>query len=308
MGREDFETAFKKVDKYPFEVRISSFKTDGVFIKISELNAFRRNAFKDYFAIISQNKNVKYEQNHTLPVINKANNGKISAICTNLCGVTADIGILKLSDINSDITPLLKDFKGEKYLYLPPYLTASEIEEFKRIIPHFDGIYCDGIYGFKLAEEVNKPLFAGTGLNISNVVGVIGCKAKYISLSKELTVAEASGISTANTFCLTAGDLKVMDLIYCPFSKKCQTCDKREVYTLTDENGRKFPLHRYKTSACRFEVYNCASLTASYNTGVLLDCTLQKDPETLIKMCKDGEKLRNYFDSYTKGHSIQPIN
>ncbi len=64
-----------------------------------------------------------------------------------------------------------------------------------------------------------------------------------------------------------------MDLIYCPFEKKCKSCDRRELYHLTDENGRKFPLRRYKTEDCAFEVYNCAILLpVSVSAGKLSDC------------------------------------
>ena len=99
-----------------------------------------------------------------------------------------------------------------------------------------------------------------------------------------------------------------MDLIFCPFGKKCKTCDKREHYMITDENGRKFYLHRYKTSDCRFEVYNCANLVSTiFNAGNLLDCTLEKQPKKLLDIYKNEEKLREYYKNYTRGHSVQPI-
>ena len=83
-----------------------------------------------------------------------------------------------------------------------------------------------------------------------------------------------------------------MDLIYCPFEKKCADCDRREVYTLTDGNGRKFPLRRYKTSECRFEVFNCADLAVnSHMLGKLTDVTLGKEN-------KDK----------TRGHSLSGVN
>ena len=99
-----------------------------------------------------------------------------------------------------------------------------------------------------------------------------------------------------------------MDLIYCPFERKCASCDKRDNYVLTDENGRKFPLRRYRTSECRFELYNCANLAATCETGAIVDCTLQTNPEELIKLTGNCEKLKKYFSDYTNGHSVQPIN
>lgn len=308
LTEADIENCFRKVDKYPFEVTFGEIKTDGVFVPASELNSLRRRIYASYFDDLSQNKNVKYEQNHTLPRVNSVKNDKVSAICTNLCNVKADIGILKLKNFKEDIPQLLKGFKGEKYLYAPPFLTGEEIGEIKRIADYFDGLYCEGIYGFKLAEELNKQLFVGCGLNVSNSVAVGYCNAKYISLSKELTIKEADGIAAGNSFYLGCGNIKVMDLVYCPFGRKCGQCDKRDNYTLTDENGRNFPVRRYEPSICRFEIYNCLPLAADNSrAGTLVDCTLFKNPQEIIDICRDGEKLRKYFKEYTRGHSVQPI-
>ncbi|MCX4287045.1 MAG: hypothetical protein OSJ68_07125, partial [Clostridia bacterium] len=58
---------------------------------------------------------------------------------------------------------------------------------------------------------------------------------------------------------------------------------------------------------CRFELYNCASLAAATPTGVLLDCTLQAEPQKIIEICKNGKALREYFKNYTRGHSEQSV-
>ncbi len=306
LSVDDIKNAFNKVDKYPFAVNFGKVETDGVFMPASELNALRRNAYKNFYDRLTENFHSAVAPNCKFSQKKGVKNGKIAAICTNLSNLNADIGILKLSDFNTDISALTENFKGEKFLFLPPYLTGKEIEEAKKIAKLFDGIYTDGIYGFELSKELNKPLFAGTGLNISNQIAVNGCDAEYIALSKELTLSEAEKITARNTFYLAAGDIKVMDLIYCPFEKKCQSRDKRQIYTLTDENGRKFPLRRYKTVVCRFELYNCASLAAATPTGALLDCTLQSDPNRLIKAFKNGT-LRDYLKNYTRGHSEQSV-
>ncbi|MDE6667735.1 MAG: U32 family peptidase [Clostridia bacterium] len=300
---EEIQKAFKKVDKYPFEVRFGAINTDGVFMPASELNALRRTVYAKFYDNLTATNRKVITPNCVFSQKSSVKNVKIAAICTNFSNITADIGILKLNDFYADISALVRNFKGEKYLFLPPYLTGKEIEKVKDIVKGFDGIYCDGIYGIELASELDKPLFAGTGFNISNRADIEMCKAKYIALSKELTASEAADITAENSFYLTAGDIKVMDLIYCPFEKRCATCDKRENYTLTDENGRKFPLRRYKTGACRFELYNCASLAASTPTGTLLDCTLQSEPQKIIEICKNDKALREYFKNYTRGHS-----
>lgn len=304
---EDIKNTFRKVDKYPFEVSFGVIETDGVFMPASELNALRRNSYKNFYESLTEIFHKVNVFDFKFSQKNGVENTKVAAICTSLCNLSADIGILKLSDFNTDISAFTENFNGEKYLFLPPYLTGKEVEEAKKIAMQFDGIYSDGLYAIELSNELNLPLFVGTGFNISNRADIDICKAKYIALSKELTVTEADKITAENTFYLTAGDIKVMDLIYCPFERKCATCDKRENYTLTDENGRKFPLRRYKTGACRFELYNCASLAATTHTGALVDCTLQTDPNKLIAVCKDGKLLRDYLKNYTRGHSEQSV-
>ena len=98
-----------------------------------------------------------------------------------------------------------------------------------------------------------------------------------------------------------------MDLIYCPFGRKCKECDKRNIYTLTDENGRKFPLRRYKTGECRFEVYNCANLIGTSVIGTLIDCSLDNNLNYLIKISSDEQRQKDYFKNYTRGHGNSPV-
>ena len=148
----------------------------------------------------------------------------------------------------------------------------------------------------------------GCGLNISNAVDLKYCKAEYISLSKELTLKESSALAVENAFYLSSGDLKVMDLVYCPFGRKCANCDKRAEYAMTDESGRVFTLRRYSLEVCRFEVYNCLPIAADPSlAGIITDCTLQNDPNCVVELCRNGEKLRKHFKEYTRGHSVQPI-
>lgn len=307
LTQADFNACFSKTDKYPFEVAFGSFISDGVFVPASALNAFRREVFAAVYSEITQNRNEKCVFNGVLPEIKTENNSKTAAIAQNLDGLTADIGIYKPADYSEIRTDF--DFSGEKFLYLPPFITLKEIENLKSLIVRFDGIYCDGVYAFKLAEELKVKHFAGTGMNISNRIGVSGCKADYFALSKELTLGEIKPLCTGNAFYLGAGDIKVMDLIYCPFGKKCASCDKRGCYTLKDESGREFTLRRYSVVGCRFEVYNCASLAADCGgAGVLVDGTFSDAPENIVKICRNGDKLREYFKNYTRGHSVQPVN
>ena len=124
-----------------------------------------------------------------------------------------------------------------------------------------------------------------------------------------MTVNEADELAADKVFYFIAGDVKVMDLIYCPFEKKCKNCDMREIYTLTDEKGRKFPLRRYTTGECRFELYNCASLVSkSSDCGKLVDFTLRCESKLTSELFGNEERLRNCFKEVTRGHSVEPIN
>ena len=214
-----------------------------------------------------------------------------AVIATDLDGLNADIGILKLNDYSDDCKLLIGNFVGEKFLYLPPYIDDLGIDQIKKMMDGFDGIYCDSYYGIELAKELNKKLFAGTGFNITNGLSLSKCEADYKCLSKELTVKEANELSSVNVFYLCEGGIKLMDLIYCPFEKKCNSCDMRRTYSLTDENGRKFPLRRYKTDGCAFEVYNCAKLApVKTSAGKLIDNTVSDETQ-----------------SFTRGHSVNGI-
>lgn len=308
VTKNDILACFQKVDKYPFNPIFSTIECDAVFVPTSELNALRRKIYMEYYDEISKNSNVIYSLNHNLPELCSGKSKKVAVISTNLCGITADIGILKLNSFGDDFPVLLKNFKGEAYLYLPPYMKGSEVERVKQLAADFDGIYCNGIYGFALSKILGKPLFVGTGLNISNPIDLYECDAKYVALSKELTLSEADALSSCNTFYLTCGDVQVMDLIYCPFEKTCKKCDKRNLYTLTDENSRRFPVRRYEAEGCRFEVYNCANLVSDRShSGSLLDLSVEKNAAKIADAFAAGEDLSKFFKNRTRGHSSSPI-
>ena len=306
---EDIKNCFNKIDKYPFEISFGKIETNGVFVASSQLNGIRRKVYAEFYSLISKNNIVPVNFDYNPHASNCAENKKTAVICNNLNGIKADIGILKLSDFSLPYKNLIGGFNGEKYLYLPPYITGDEIAKFKEIIKDFDGLYSDGIYAFKLCEELEKPLFAGTGLNISNEIDITECNAKYVALSKEINCSEAKSLSRENTFYLVAGDIKVMDLIYCPFGKRCGACDKRESYTLTDENGRQFTLKRYKVGEnCRFELYNCAKLVSGTSpAGRLVDLSVSENSDKVLQNIDDENKLKEIFKNYTRGHSVNSV-
>lgn len=308
VTRAEVMYSFTRDTGHPFFVAFmehGDVELGNVFIPVSRLNAFRRKVFDGYWEKSTARDDIEVKINaEYVPLSGR--NGKVAVIAEDLSGLKADIGILKPKNFAEIDEKLWREFSGEKYLFLPPYLTGYEIDQIAPLISPFDGIYADGVYGVGLAKKLGKCLFAGTGFNVTNSADVALCGAKYIALSKELTAKEAEEISAENTFYLTAGAIKLMDLVYCPFDRRCDTCDKKEWYTLTDEAGRKFPVRRYGTPACRFELFNCDDLVCENNfTGRLFDCTKGKASETLAAF--DAENLKEIYRKHTGGHSVRPV-
>jgi len=106
-------------------------------------------------------------------------------------------------------------------------------------------------------------------------------------------------------FVLSSGNIKLMDLCYCPFEKHCSNCDKKDIYTLSDIDGRNFPVRRYVSAngECRFEVYNCADLIGSglKNVGQLMDLTLVQDKKLAAEANRE-EAQKQIYQNYTSGH------
>lgn len=309
LTRQQIEKCFSKTDKFPFEVNFGEIKIDDVFISISELNALRRAAFENFFNKISRigARNVIYKPYKTKSDTSK--NDEIAVICTRFDAEIfkkADIVIYKPNDYFA-LAEIPPHGDRQLFLYLPPFLTQREAESLKPAVSAFDGVYCDGIWAIEFARECGKKLFAGCGFNLSNSISVGECAADYVALSKELTAHELQPLISGNTFALSVGVIKVMDLIYCPFEKKCGDCDKREIYALCDESKRKFALRRYTVGACRFELYNCANLVGRSPTGALLDCSLEKSPSKLIYIMDNEQALKEYFENYTRGHLNSPV-
>lgn len=305
---EDIVKCFDKTDAYPFAVEYGDIQIVGnPFVPASALNSFRREVYARYYEKLTARPQVELKEKLFIPEKDNAVNRKVAVIASDLRCVRADIGILH-PDYYFHINPdAYSSFSGEKFIYLPPYLSTHTIEQLKPTIAAFDGIYCDGYYSVALARELGLKLFAGSGFNAGNSLSLSYIKADYIALSKELTHAEAHELARSNTFCLSAGNIKVMDIIYCPFSKTCKSCDKRGRYILTDEAGRQFALRRYRTDDCRFELYNCANLVAPQKfTGILADLTLESAAE-VAQILSDERALKEYFKNYTSGHSKNAV-
>lgn len=212
----------------------------------------------------------------------------------------ADIVVWKPRDY-ANLTP-----PAGVWLYLPPLFTAADEKLVAPRLSEFAGVFCEGTYGIALARKYGVKLFAGAGWNITNPFAAVGAgrAAEYFTLSKEISAREQERLAADNAFYLAGGDLKVMDLCYCPFSRTCASCDRRGRYTLTDEAGRQFPLRRYRAAeGCRFELFNCVPLAAGGGrASALLDCSLGD-----VRAAAGARHPEKYYTNATKGHSVRSM-
>ncbi|MGN0822264.1 MAG: U32 family peptidase [Candidatus Gallimonas sp.] len=311
LSEEEVKRCFGKTDGLPFEVRFGAVVTENAFLPKSALNAFRREFYEALCLRLAPPRAPLAARAYEKPQIRPSKGTMTAAICCSET-VRADVLVWKPQDYASAAPP-----KGaacrDLYLYLPPFFTEEDERLVADVLPLYDGIYCEGAYGIVLARKYRKPLFAGTGFHLTNrysVAGALAAGVKYFALSKELTDGEQRALAAEGAFALSAGAIKLMDLIYCPFGRSCGSCDRRGTYVLTDENGRKFPLRRYRFSGdgCRFEVYNCVPL-AAYNgtTNALVDLSTGGGQET-ADVARDPAGAKGLFGACTSGHANRSLN
>ncbi len=268
LTEEELRACFEKTDALPLAPAVSV-RTQGAFLPKSKLNAFRRSFYEGLKKFLLPARAQLCER--ALPQTDPGGGlaARKRAVIAETPDENADIFICK----PCEYAHIPVRGKQERFLYLPPYFTSEDEKIIAPLINSFDGIYCEGYYGVPLAKKYGIKLFAGTGFNLTNRYAVSEVRkiADYYALSKEISAREGEPLGKEG-FRFVGGGIKVMDLIYCPFSQDCKRCDERKEYTLKDEEGRKFPLRRYRFSgACRFEVYNCAALSAENGGNALYD-------------------------------------
>ncbi len=311
LTEEELKENFKKTDGLPVEITFDEVTVEGdIFLPKSALNAFRRRFYEELSARITKKDNADYAANPVeLPTFT-GRNSKKAVIATDFTGINADIAIYKPSDFNAPLPQSFLQGNFERYLYYPAYLTEADLNGMERLCKEgVEGIYAENYGGIAFAKEKGLKLFAGTGFNLLNgrsIVELLNEPLTYYALSKEGKIEELAPLIGEKAFALSFGDIKLMDLCYCPFGKTCSTCDKRERYTLTDENGREFPVRRYQAAdkSCRFEVYNCANLIGSGidGAGQLIDLTVEENPAAAYA-CQSGEESQKaFYERYTSGH------
>ncbi len=311
LSVEEIKNCFEKTDGLPVEVEFEKIVLNGdVFFAKSRLNAFRR-AFYAEFLKSHTGERESEEIRICVENIVTEKNKKIAVIARDFSSVSGvDIAIFKPDDYGVELPASFVSGSFEKYLYYPAYLTGKDIDRLSELCASgIDGVYAENYGGLIFAKERGLKVFAGTGFNLFNSVAIAELLKEetlaYFALSKELEREELAAFASEKAFSLSSGNLKVMELCYCPFEKTCVGCDKKSRYDLTDENGREFPLRRYRVGgACRFEVYNCADLVGeSGNLGQLLDLTLLQEPKEGVEVADDIIKQKKFYQKYTFGHT-----
>ena len=309
-------SAFLKVGDYPFNVDVRVCNMDSVFAARSVINEFRRKCYAAVYAKLSGA--VNDVKNFVMPDFNRftsdVKESKISLIISDISSArdcSVDRIIYRANDYASAEelgTVVAFSSKAEKFLYLPPYATGDDLAVFSKALECFDGVYAEGYYGIMLARKLNKKLMCGTGFNIFNgydayVASSLSGASDFV-YSKELSFSEIKS-SAALGYVLCLGNVQVMDLVYCPFSKQCSVCRRGNIYSLKDEGGRIFTVRRYKTNACRFEVYNPYDIVFDVSRVRLrlYDCTLI-DSAAVKKLfgCKNADELKTVLPNFTSGN------
>lgn len=310
---EELRACFLKTDGLPVDVTFENIRLKGnIFIPKAELNSLRRSLYSAVFEAKTKVENALYEYQPFAIEGTSGKNEKTAVIATDFSGVETDIAIYKADDYAAPIPESFKNGNFEKYLFYPAFTTEQDLLALADRLREceIDGIYAENYGGITFANEHGLRVFAGTGFNLTNALSVMTLlqenNVAYYALSKELNGEELSALSGERAFTLASGGIKIMDLCYCPFGKTCRQCDKKSVYSLTDEGGRTFPVRRYTAAdgACRFEVYNCADLigVGVKNVGKLLDLTLVADKQSAIG-AKDSESdQKKMYKKYTSGH------
>ncbi len=318
LQESELRTCFEKTDGLPVDVAFETIAIEGdIFIPKSELNAFRRKVYETLCQTVGRGARTPYAYQSMETGVLHGENGKTAVIAEDFTGITPDVAIYKPRDLRAPLPESFVRGAFEKFIYYPALCTTEDERALQARLAEgwIDGVYADNYAGAVFAKENGLRVFAGTGWNLTNAVAVRTFlemeNASYYTLSKELNERESEPLVSERAFALASGNIKVMDLCYCPFGKTCGVCDRKTVYTLTDEHGRVFPVRRWidGVGACRFEVYNCADLIGIgvKGAGRCMDGSLQSDLVAAWQAMNDENAQKRIYPTYTSGHAKRGV-
>ncbi len=317
LTKEEIKACFAKTDGLPALVKFEEIELKGnIFIPKSELNGFRRKVYDTYTNYVARLGHEEYVAQSLAKTIDGSNN-KSAIISNDFTSVSCDIAIYKPNDFTDGVPSSFLAGKFEKFVYYPALCTEEDETQILRLLKESSavGVYAESYAGIYFARNHGLKAFVGTGLNLTNTVAVSQLledeNVAYYAMSKELNEQEAKPLVGHKSFALASGNIKVMDLCYCPFGKTCSACDKKDVYSLTDEQNRVFPVKRYVDGKgnCRFEVYNCADLIGYgvKNAGKLTDICLQENKAACAKALESENQQKQVYKNYTSGHAKRGV-
>lgn len=317
LTKQELIECFSKTDGLPLDIEFERVEINGnIFIPKSQLNALRRSFYEEICKKARNERGEISSVHFSLPSF-VGRNEKTAVIASDFTGFNPEIAIYKPNDYTQTPPESFINGKFEKYIYYPPFCTGEDEKRIEELVKDYalDGVYAENYGALAFAKETGVKVFAGTGLNITNSISLATLlkmpNVKHYAVSKELSDAEKEPLLSEKAFSLSFGGIKVMDLCYCPFGKTCSSCDKKTEYVLTDEHGRAFPVRRFVAAngACRFEVYNCASLIdeGKNGAGQLLDFSLQKEKPSAYSIKNDVEKQKTQTGEYTSGHAKRGV-
>ncbi len=297
---------FNKTDVYPYKVNLTLNYDNQCFIPKSILNNLRANLYSKLFYKNCKNvdKFAKYEDFSIYDY--SVDDCQISKKCAI---ITKQI---ELDDSYTDVVFMPLDYKNINapnyinkriWLYLPPFISTKSLELIKGVVNNFYGVYVQGYYGLEYAIENDIKVFAGTGLNIFNTLSYNILKSQknvtFVALSKELSYTEIENFD-CNAFILNKGAIEIMDLIYCPFNKDCKSCNKSNIFTLTDEFNHKFTLLRYEIDDCYYKLYNTDMIVGKNFNNQIHNFAICTENQASI-LNKDVKEIKNSISNYTQG-------
>ncbi len=262
LSKADVELNLNKTDKYPFAPKFADFRVENVFIPKSELNALRSKLYYELFY-----RNVKRESSFTFDSSIKNTSAKpdyetivlaekyveLKSDNTAFVYSPLDYNELDLAEVEK-----IKTEYSAVYLFVPSYLPEEDKEIILSQLKYFDGVYADGLSAIQIAKDYGKKLIIGSGVNVFNAFDINYLKqlTNNIVVSKELSKEDLKEFKDI-AYIFTYGNVKLMELIYCPFGRNCGECKRGNYFKMTDEKGYKFYLRRQRINGkCRFEVYN----------------------------------------------------
>lgn len=302
MTEERFAVLFGKTGDTPFELKSVKFRGKNGFLPSRACNEWRREAYNslaDKLAEKTAEKAPTERRAEYLDVPRLDMDG-ISGITVSETAVGGDIRVVFPSDYGDvDTVEKLAEKHGERYvlLYIPAFFNGRDEALIEKLLPYFDGIYANGRGAADFAAAHKIPYVAGLGMGAfskEDVAALYADGASAAVLSNELSEAETKNIlkEYPTVFVHVSGGIRLMEFLYCPYGGNCPRCRAENLETVTDDGGRKFYLRRYKTSRCRFELYNGSALSIPFSGNTLSEQIGLPD---------------GYSEPATKGHWKRPL-